>query len=203
MQRVPRPEPVKQRVKLLSRLGQQATVVISGRNARRVIVGALNVATSALVRVVLERSRGEDIAAGLAAFGAAEPAKPRLLIGDHAPPHQAKGARQAAEQKGLELTKLPYRSPELNPAETGGSGHSGLRLGRRADRAGAGVSRQPLGRRPPPLRRSALVKIRLAIYLGGYRRKPAQISRKSWENRADSIPKNGFKTASFRPFFQP
>ncbi len=97
--------------------GQQAAVVISGRNARRVIVGALNVRTGALVRVVRERSRGEDIAAGLAAYGGAEPEKPRLLIWDNAPPHQAKRARQAAEEQEIKLAKLPYRSPELNPLE--------------------------------------------------------------------------------------
>ncbi len=60
-------------------------------------------------------SRGEDIAAGLAAWGQAEPEKLRLLIWDTAPPHQAKHARQAAEQHGVDLAKLPYRAPELNP----------------------------------------------------------------------------------------
>ena len=39
-----------------SRRGQQAKVVLSGRNARRVSVGALNVTTGALMRVVRERS---------------------------------------------------------------------------------------------------------------------------------------------------
>ncbi len=100
-----------------SRHGQQAAVVISGHNARRVIVGALNVTTGALLRVVRERSRGEDIAAGLAAFVRAETERPRLLIWDNAPPHQAKRAQQAAVEQGIELSKPPYRSPKLNPLE--------------------------------------------------------------------------------------
>jgi transposase len=41
----------------------------------------------------------------------------RLLIWDNAPPHQARVARGAAEALGIEIVKLPFRSPELNPLE--------------------------------------------------------------------------------------
>jgi transposase len=41
----------------------------------------------------------------------------RLLIWDNAPPHQAEVARGAAGALGIEMAKLPFRSPELNPLE--------------------------------------------------------------------------------------
>jgi transposase len=98
-----------------SRIGEQAEVIISGRNARRTVVGFLNVLTGKLVRTVRQRGRGEDIAAGVQTLGDA--GVRRLLIWDNAPSHQAKVARCAAEALGIEIVKLPFRSPELNPLE--------------------------------------------------------------------------------------
>jgi len=100
-----------------ARRGQQATVVISGRNARRVIVGALNIVTGTLVRVVREHGRGEDVAAGLRALGEPTPGVPRLLVWDNAPPHQARAATTAAAEQAIEILRLPFRAPELNPLE--------------------------------------------------------------------------------------
>ena len=62
-----------------------------------------------------QRGRGEDIAAGVQTLGDASCR--RLLIWDNAPPHQARIARGAAEALGIEIVKLPFRSPELNPLE--------------------------------------------------------------------------------------
>jgi transposase len=87
----------------------------SGRNARRTVVGFLNVLTAKLVRTVRQRGRGENIAAGVQTLGDAE--CQRLLIWDNAPPHQGRVARGAAEALGIEIVKLPFRSPELNPLE--------------------------------------------------------------------------------------
>jgi transposase len=95
--------------------GASPEVIISGRNARRTVVGFLNVLTGKLVRTIRQRTRGEDIAAGVRALGDAEVR--RLLIWDNAPPHQARIARGAAEALGIEIVKLPFRSPELNPLE--------------------------------------------------------------------------------------
>jgi transposase len=99
-----------------SKVGEQAEVIISGRNARRTVVGFLNVLTGKLVRTIRQRGRGEDIAAGVQALGDAR-VRRRLLIWDNAPPHQARIARGAAEALGIEIVKLPFRSPELNPLE--------------------------------------------------------------------------------------
>lgn len=98
-------------------VGQQAEVVISGRNARRVIHGMLNVASGELVHLVRERGRGADVAAAVEALGLQRPRIPKLLIWDNAPPHHTHAARDAAALAGVELAWLPFRSPELNPCE--------------------------------------------------------------------------------------
>ena len=100
-----------------ARRGAQATVVISGRNARRVVHGMVNAATGERVRVVRERNRGEDATAAVAALGRVRPGVPKLLIWDNAPPHKARGARAAAAAAGIEIAWLPFRAPELNPCE--------------------------------------------------------------------------------------
>ena len=100
-----------------ARRGQQAEVVITGRNARRVVHGALNPATGEVVRLVRERGRGDDVAALVAALGAVRPGIRKLLVWDNAPPHHTKVARNTAAATGVEVAWLPFRSPELNPCE--------------------------------------------------------------------------------------
>lgn len=100
-----------------ARVGQQAEVVITGRNGRRVVHGALDLRTGEHVCVLRERARGEDCAALIEALGARSPAVPKLLVWDNAPPHHTRLVRQAAEAAAVELAWLPFRSPELNPCE--------------------------------------------------------------------------------------
>jgi transposase len=97
--------------------GQQATVVISGRNGRRVVHGMLNVTSGELVRVVRQRTRSEDVEVAMRVFGEHRPEVPKLLVWDNAPPHHTHRVRQAAAAAGIELAWLPFRSPELNPCE--------------------------------------------------------------------------------------
>lgn len=98
--------------------GAQQVVVISGRNARRVVHGALNIRTGHLIRVVRARNRGMDCAALVAALAAHCPAgAPHLLVWDNAPPHHTHVARDAAATAGVAIGWLPFRSPELNPCE--------------------------------------------------------------------------------------
>lgn len=97
--------------------GEQAIVVISGRNARRVIHGAINVRTGELAHLVRERSRQDDCLAFVTALGARDPGVPKLLIWDNAPPHHPTRVRQAAAAVGVEIAWLPFRAPELNPCE--------------------------------------------------------------------------------------
>jgi hypothetical protein len=100
-----------------SKRGQQTMVPISGRNARRVVHGALEARTGELVRVVRERHRADDALALVAALGAVRSGIPKLLVWDNAPPHKPHRVRDAALAVGIEGAFLPYRSPELNPCE--------------------------------------------------------------------------------------
>ena len=100
-----------------SRRGEQAVVVVSGRNARRVVHGALNAATGELVRTVTATSRTGDVVGAVEALGAVRPGVPKLLVWDNAPPHRPKRVREAAALAGIELAFLPFRAPELMPLE--------------------------------------------------------------------------------------
>ncbi len=100
-----------------SKRGEPARVVISGRNKRRTILGALNATTGELVRTVRERCRTDDVVAGVEALGAVRPAVPKLLIWDNAPPHMPHRVRDAARGAGIAVAFLPFRSPELMPLE--------------------------------------------------------------------------------------
>lgn len=100
-----------------SKRGQPATVLISGRNARRTILGALNPATGELVRTVRPRCRTDDVLAAVDALGVVRPGVPKLLVWDNAPPHQPHRVRDAARAAGIMLAFLPFRAPELMPLE--------------------------------------------------------------------------------------
>ncbi len=97
--------------------GKQAVVLISGRNTRRVLHGAINVQTGAVVHLVRERSRQDDARAFVTALGLQHPGVPKLLIWDNAPPHHPTRVLQAAAEVGVEIGWLPFRAPELNPCE--------------------------------------------------------------------------------------
>jgi transposase len=100
-----------------SRRGEPARVVISGRNTRRTILGALRVGTGELVHTVRERCRTDDVLAVVERLGAVRPEAPKLLIWDNAPPHHPHRVRDAAAAAGITLAFLPFRSPELMPLE--------------------------------------------------------------------------------------
>jgi transposase len=92
-------------------------VVISGRNARRTLFGALQATSGELVRAVRERGRTDDALAFVAVLGAVRPQVPKLLIWDNAPLHHPRRVKAAAQAAGIELAFLPFRAPELMPLE--------------------------------------------------------------------------------------
>jgi transposase len=100
-----------------ARKGEQAAVVVSGRNARRTLHGALNAATGELVRTVTTTAKTADVVAAVEALGAGRPRAPTLPTWDNAPPHQPKRAREAAALAGIEPAFLPSRAPGLMPSE--------------------------------------------------------------------------------------
>ena len=100
-----------------SRRGEPAVVLISGRNKRRTILGAMRVSSGELVRTVRERGRTDDVLAAVEALGAVRPEVPTLLIWDNAPPHHPYRVRDAAAAAQISLAFLPFRAPELMPLE--------------------------------------------------------------------------------------
>jgi transposase len=100
-----------------ARRGQQATVVISGRNGRRVIHGTVNALTGQMMEVVRERGRSADVAVAIEALGRHRSGIPKLLVWDNAPAHHTRLVDTTAKAMGIELAWLPFRSPELNPCE--------------------------------------------------------------------------------------
>lgn len=100
-----------------SHRGEPAVVTISGRNQRRTILGVLNATSGELVATVRERCRTDDVLAAVEALGAVRPATPKLLIWDNAPPHMPRPVRETAQNAGITIACLPFRSPELMPLE--------------------------------------------------------------------------------------
>lgn len=97
--------------------GAQAVVVVSGRNSRRVVHGALNAATGELVTLIRERSRQDDCLAFVETLGQVRPDVPKLLVWDNAPPHHPKRVQAAAAAARITIAWLPFRAPELMPCE--------------------------------------------------------------------------------------
>jgi len=97
--------------------GVPASVVITGRNRRRTIIGALQVETGELLTLVQDRCRTAEMVEAMLVLGAVRPQVPKLLIWDNAPPHHPHRVRDAAAEAGITLAFLPFRSPELMPLE--------------------------------------------------------------------------------------
>lgn len=100
------------------RVGEPLEVPLSGRNARRVVFGAMNLRTGSRLLLPREHQRAADFQAFLRlAHGRYRGWHVALLL-DEDPSHTAKGSLALAEEFQMELLWLPKRSPELNPLDT-------------------------------------------------------------------------------------
>ena len=99
-----------------SKRGEDAKVWLSGRNARRVIFGAMNLRTG--TRLFLPRAKGRsgDFQAFLGEVRSHYRGWHVALLLDEDPSHTAKASRR--ETEGMTLLWLPKRSPKLNPMDT-------------------------------------------------------------------------------------
>jgi transposase len=97
--------------------GQQAEARITGRNAKRVLFGAINPRTGH--RLVMRRPgmRQEDFQAFLRHLRSRYPNRPLWLILDRAPCHEAHKSQALAGRLGIGLLWLPTQCPELNPVD--------------------------------------------------------------------------------------
>jgi DDE superfamily endonuclease len=99
-----------------SKRGEAARVWLSGRNARRVIFGAMNLRTGTRLLVPREKGRSGDFQAFLEEVRCRYRGWQVALLLDEDPSHTAKASLRAAEE--MTLLWLPKRSPKLNPMDT-------------------------------------------------------------------------------------
>jgi hypothetical protein len=101
-----------------SRVGQAVRVTLSGRNARRVVFGAMNLRTGYRLFLPRERQRAADFQAFLAEVHGRCRGRHVALLLDEDPSHTAKNSVRLADGFDIELLWLPKRCPELNPMDT-------------------------------------------------------------------------------------
>ena len=97
--------------------GQQAKVWLTGRNARRVVFGTLNLCTGHLVLMTRTRQQAPDFGAFLKDLRRRYRDRPLVVLLDEDPSHTAGASRALAAALGIRLIWLPKRCPELNPME--------------------------------------------------------------------------------------
>jgi transposase len=94
--------------------GEQAVVPITGRNAKRVLFGALNPRTGHRLVLRRFRQRQEDFQAFLRYLRRHYPGRPLWLLLDKAPGHDAARSQELAARLGVVLVWLPKQCSELN-----------------------------------------------------------------------------------------
>ncbi len=98
-----------------SKRGEVTRVWLSGRNARRVIFGAMNLRTGTRLFVPREKGRSGDFQAFLGEIRSHYRGWHVAMLLDEDPCHTAKASLREGE--GMTLMWLPKRSPKLNPME--------------------------------------------------------------------------------------
>jgi len=98
--------------------GRPKEVLLSGRNARRVVFGAMNLRTGRRLFLPREHQRAADFQAFLRVVHHCYRGWHVALLLDEGPSHTAEGSVQLAAWDGIELLWLPKRCPKLNPMDT-------------------------------------------------------------------------------------
>jgi hypothetical protein len=94
--------------------GQQASVPITGRNAKRVLFATLNPRTGHRLVLARPRERQEDFQAFLLYLRRCYPGRPLWLLLDQASCHSAVKSQALAQRLDITLVWLPTQCPELN-----------------------------------------------------------------------------------------
>ena len=98
--------------------GQPQEVHLSGRNARRVVFGAMNLLGGTRLFLVREHQRAGDFQAFLRVVHHHYRGWHVALLLDEDSSHTANGSVELAVWFGIELISLPKRAPQLNPMDT-------------------------------------------------------------------------------------
>src|SRR3954447_4237469 len=94
--------------------GVQATVDITGQNARRVLFGAINVHTSHRIVMPYPALSQSGFQQFLRLIHRSYPRRPICLLLDAASAHKAPKSRALARTMSIDLIWLPKQCPELN-----------------------------------------------------------------------------------------
>ncbi len=97
-----------------SRRGHQAPVPITGRNAKRVLFGAINLRTGHRIVLTRPNMRHANFHAYLRLLRRCYPGRPIWLLLDEAPCHTAPTSRGLAQTLSIEMIWLPKQCSELN-----------------------------------------------------------------------------------------
>lgn len=97
--------------------GQQVTVPITGNRAKRIIHGALNIATGAVLLLITDVWNQETHQLFLTEIRRNWRGWNIILIEDRGSPHTADESRELAEELNIEIRWLPTACPELNPMD--------------------------------------------------------------------------------------
>jgi transposase len=97
--------------------GQQAQILLSGYNARRVIFGGLELRTGERLFVTRRRQQASDFAQWLLRLRQNHPGGELAVLLDENSCHTCAATRKLAQRLNVLLIFLPKRSPHLNPAD--------------------------------------------------------------------------------------
>ncbi len=97
--------------------GAQAKVWLTGRNAKRVLFGAVNLRTGRMVLLCRLHQRSPDFCAFLHDVRRRYRGRHIALLLDEDPSHAAHASQRVAATLNISLLWLPKRCPELNPTE--------------------------------------------------------------------------------------
>jgi transposase InsO family protein len=98
-----------------ARVGEQAVVPVTGRNAKRALFGALNPGTGHRIVLRWPSETGPGARAFLTELRRRYRSAPTIwLLLDRGPAHTAAPTRRLAVELGIELVWLPRQWPELN-----------------------------------------------------------------------------------------
>ncbi|MGH7927611.1 MAG: transposase [Candidatus Binatia bacterium] len=94
--------------------GQTVTIPVTGRNAKRVLFGAINPCTGRRVVTISPAARGAHFLAFLHKLRRHYPGRKLVLLIDRAPAHLPKTLERRLECMDIAILWLPIQWPELN-----------------------------------------------------------------------------------------
>lgn len=94
--------------------GTEVQVAISGQNARRVLLGAINIRTGHRIVAVASSQKQQVVHDFLRQLRRAYRTRPLCLLLDRHGSHRSPATLRLAAELGIKLLWLPVQSPELN-----------------------------------------------------------------------------------------